>query len=64
VSELERIGKALTPQVKGQLVGKDLAHVRRAYAMRLGQLKADAKVGHEANGRAEGADVVGQVPTV
>lgn len=45
MSELERIGKALTPQVKGQLVGKDLAHVRRAYATRLGQLKAQQTIG-------------------
>jgi hypothetical protein len=48
--------------VKGQLAGKDMAHVRRAYATRLGQLKADAKVGHEANGRAESATLVGQAP--
>jgi hypothetical protein len=41
ISALERIGKELTPRVKGQLTGKDLARVRKAYAVRLGQFKAE-----------------------
>src|SRR6185312_1024841 len=39
VGALERIGKELTTQVKGRLAAKDLARVRKAYAVRLGQLK-------------------------
>jgi hypothetical protein len=53
VSALERIGKELTPQVKGRLASKDLARVRKAYAVRLGQLKAEDQALHGANGRAE-----------
>ncbi len=35
--------RELTPKVKGELEAKDLAHVRKAYATRLGQLKADER---------------------
>jgi hypothetical protein len=41
VAELERLGKELTPAVKGRLTAKDLARVRKAYTTRLGQLKAE-----------------------
>jgi hypothetical protein len=41
VEELERIGKDLTARAKAQLTAQDLTRVRRAYATRLGQLKAD-----------------------
>jgi hypothetical protein len=41
VVALERFGKELTPQVKGQLASTDLDRVRKAYAARLGQLKAE-----------------------
>jgi hypothetical protein len=51
VGALERIAKELTPQAKGQLTGKDLARVRKAYAVRLGQLKAEDKEAQPANGR-------------
>jgi len=61
VVRLDGIAKELTPAVKEQLTGKDLARVRKAYATRLGQLKADTNV-QEANARAEGAAVVGQAP--
>jgi AAA domain len=54
VGALERIGKELTPQVKGQLAANDLARVRKAYAVRLGQLKAEDRAANAANGRAEG----------
>jgi hypothetical protein len=50
VAALERIGKELTPQVKGQLAGNDLARVRKAYATRLGQLKAEDRVAVAADG--------------
>jgi len=41
VATLERLGKELTPAIKARLTVKDLARVRRAYATRLGQLKAE-----------------------
>ncbi len=53
VGELERVGKELTAKVKAQLEGKDLARVRKAYATRLGQLKAEEVTEHAANGRTE-----------
>jgi hypothetical protein len=53
VGALERVGKELTPQVKGRLATRDLAGVRKAYAVRLGQLKAEDQAAHGANGRAE-----------
>jgi hypothetical protein len=43
VSELQRLGLALTPAVKATLVAKDLARVRSAYAARLGSLKATSE---------------------
>jgi len=49
------MAKELTPKVKGELEAKDLAHVRRAYATRLGQLKAEDAATHGGNGLAEGA---------
>jgi hypothetical protein len=51
LAALERIGKELTPAVKVQLEGKDLTRVRRAYATRLGQLKAAEQVDRGSNGR-------------
>jgi hypothetical protein len=48
-------GKELTQKVKGELAAKDLAHVRKAYATRLGQLKVQDAVTHSGNGQAEGA---------
>jgi hypothetical protein len=53
VGALERVGRALTPQVKGRLVTGDLTRVRKAYAVRLGQLKAEDQAPHGANGRPE-----------
>ena len=53
ISELERVGKELRAQVKAQLEGKDLARVRKAYATRLGQLKAETKMENGANGDIE-----------
>ncbi len=55
VGELERIARELTTKVKAELEGKDLARVRKVYATRLGQLKAETKVEHEANGRMSAA---------
>jgi hypothetical protein len=52
LATLERIGKELTPAVKAQIEGKDLARVRRAYATRLGQLKAEALPAAGINGKA------------
>jgi hypothetical protein len=49
VGALERMGKELTAQVKGRLAAHDLARVRKAYAVRLGQLKAEDRA---ADGRA------------
>jgi hypothetical protein len=49
----ERIGKELTPNLKGGLAAKDLARVRKAYAVRLGQLKAEEQPKDGANRRAE-----------
>ncbi len=43
------MAKELTPKVKGELAAKDLAYVRKAYATRLGQLKAE-----DGNERADG----------
>ena len=54
---LEGIGKELAPAVKEQLTAKDLARVRKAYAARLAQMKADTNVQHEANGRVPAAVV-------
>jgi hypothetical protein len=51
VAELERIAKELTARVKADLEGKDLARVRKAYAVRLGQLKAQDGGPPESNGR-------------
>ena len=56
IGALERLGKELTPEVKSRLLGKDLARVRRAYATRLGLLKAEDASGHANNGCAEGAN--------
>jgi AAA domain len=53
VADLERLAKELTPKVKGELQTKDLAHVRKAYATRLGQLKAEDAATHGGNGQAE-----------
>jgi hypothetical protein len=46
--------RQLTPKVKGELAAKDLAHVRKAYATRLGQLKAEDAATHGGNGQAAG----------
>jgi len=54
VVALERLGKELTPEVKDQLFAKDLARIRRAYATRLGQLKAENPTSG-GNGRVERA---------
>jgi AAA domain len=56
IGALERLGKELTPEVKSRLSAKDLARVRRAYATRLGQLKAEDTVAHATNGCVEGAN--------
>jgi hypothetical protein len=56
VAFLERLGKELTPEVKSRLLAKDLNRVRRAYATRLGQLKAEERGASERNGRIEGAN--------
>ncbi len=53
VGALERVGKELTPQVKGVLEAKDLARVRKAYATRLGQLKGEDAAAIGTNGRAD-----------
>jgi hypothetical protein len=50
VAALERVGKELTAAVKTQLAGADLARVRTAYAVRLGQLKAEDRVAVAADG--------------
>jgi hypothetical protein len=50
IAELERIAKELTPKVKAEMEGKDLARVRRAYAARVGQLKAVDQAANGANG--------------
>jgi AAA domain len=57
VEALERLGKELTAEVKSRLTAKDLARVRRAYATRLGQLKAEDSGAHATNGRVQGANV-------
>ena len=54
LAELERMARELTPKVKGELEAKDLAHVRKAYATRLGQLKVEDAATHGGNGQAEG----------
>jgi hypothetical protein len=45
IADLKRMAKELTPAKKSQLEAGHLAHVRKAYATRLGQLKAE--VGHQ-----------------
>jgi hypothetical protein len=50
VAALERVGKELTAAVKGQLASNDLARVRKAYAVRLRQLKAEDRVAVLADG--------------
>jgi hypothetical protein len=62
VAALERIGKELTPRVKGQLTAKDLARVRKAYAVRLGQLKAEDNATRGTNGR-RATDLAAAGPT-
>jgi hypothetical protein len=52
IAALERVGKELTAAVKGQLAGADLARVRKAYAVRLGQLKAEDRGAVSADGPA------------
>jgi hypothetical protein len=47
---LEGIGKELTTRIKGQLASTDLARVRKAYAARLGQLKAGDRGAVSADG--------------
>jgi hypothetical protein len=49
VGALERVVRELTPAVKSMLEGKDLARLRRAYATRAGQLRAEDRA---ANGQA------------
>ncbi len=62
VAALERLGKQLTAEVKTRLTAKDLTRVRRAYATRLGQLKAEDGGTRATNGRA--ADVTtGRTPS-
>jgi len=56
VADLEWMARELTPAVKSELEGRDLAHVRKAYAVRLGQLKA------EANGMHGNQDVAAGTP--
>jgi hypothetical protein len=41
VGALERVVRELTPAVKSRLEGKDLSRLRRAYAARLGQFRAE-----------------------
>jgi hypothetical protein len=55
IADLERMSRGLTPAVKSKLEAKDLAHVRKAYATRLGQLKAEDAASHGGNGQAPGA---------
>ncbi len=43
-SELRQLGERLTPEVKGQLVLKDLEHVRALYAKRMAGLKGQPAV--------------------
>jgi hypothetical protein len=54
IARLERIARELTTKVKAEMEGKDLARVRKAYATRLGQLKAEDQAANGANGRAGG----------
>jgi hypothetical protein len=51
VAALARIGRELTPKVKTELQQKDLIRVRKAYAVRLGQLKAEERAVPGANGQ-------------
>jgi hypothetical protein len=44
------MARELTPKAKGELQAKDLAHVRKAYATRLGQLKAEDATSYGGNG--------------
>jgi hypothetical protein len=60
IGALERKGKELTLEVKSRLVGKDLARVRRAYATRLGQLKAEDSPAQALNG--QGVETTGHTP--
>ena len=62
IAELERVTKELTPRVKAKMEGKDLARVRRAYAARVGQLKAGDQAANGANGRAVGGTKEAGVP--
>jgi hypothetical protein len=62
VAELERIAKELTTKVKAELEGRDLARVRKAYATRLGQLRAEDQAANRANGRVEGSTKDAGVP--
>jgi hypothetical protein len=55
VAELERIARELTTKVKAELEAKDLGRVRKAYATRLGQLKAADQAANRANGQVEGS---------
>ncbi len=55
VTDLERMARELTPAVKSELEAKELTHVRKAYAIRLRQLKAEDAATHGSNGLAEGA---------
>ena len=48
------MARELTPAVKSELEAKDLAHVRKAYATRLGQLRAEDAATDGGNGQAEG----------
>jgi hypothetical protein len=52
IAKLECIAKELTPKVKAEMEGKDLARVRKAYTVRLGELKAEERTMPRANGQA------------
>ena len=62
IAQLEGIAKELTTKVKAELGSKDLAQVRRAYAVRVGQLKAADQAANVANGRAMGSTKEAAVP--
>jgi hypothetical protein len=59
---LERVAKELTPQVKGQLAGNDLARVRKAYGTRLAQLKAEGAGVQATNGQTQEAPWTAPAP--
>lgn len=64
VTELEKIGKELTPAVKKEFVPMDLERVRSAYGDRLARLKppkASKKGASTPNGPAKDADLVDQL---